>query len=151
MLLLKVGNKGEGGILSLMAMAQKRTTRGKKIVFFAAIAGAALFYGDAAITPAISVLSAVEDLKLVTPALDNFILALAMFILFLLFYVQKKGTAKVSIFFGPVTALWFITMGVAGVSWIVQNPAILFAFNPYHALSFLISHGSLSFFILGGV
>ena len=90
LLILRVDNKGEGGILSLMAMAQKRVKRGREIVFLAAIVGAALFYGDAAITPAISVLSAVEGLKLVTPALDNYILPLALFILFLLFSIQKK-------------------------------------------------------------
>ncbi len=151
LLLLRVDNKGEGGILSLMAMAQKRVTRGKKIVFFAAITGAALFYGDAAITPAISVLSAVEGLKLVTPAFDHFVLPLAIFILFMLFWVQKKGTGKVSAFFGPITILWFSVMGLAGLSWVVKNPAILFAFNPYYAVQFLIDHGTLSFFILGGV
>jgi KUP system potassium uptake protein len=149
--LLRVDNKGEGGILSLMAMAQKRVNRGKKIVFFAAIAGAALFYGDAAITPAISVLSAVEGIKLVTPKLDYFVLPLTIFILFLLFAVQKTGTGRVSIFFGPITVLWFMVMGAAGVSWIIQNPAILFAFNPYHAVTFLIDHGQMSFYILGGV
>lgn len=151
LLLLRVDNKGEGGILSLMAMAQKRVSRGKKIVFFSAILGAALFFGDAAITPAISVLSAVEGLKLVTPAFDNFILPLAVFILFVLFWLQKKGTGKVSSFFGPITALWFVIMGVSGCVWIVKNPAILFAFNPYYGIHFLWVHGWLSFFILGGV
>ncbi len=151
LLLLRADNKGEGGILSLMAMAQKRVNRGKKIVFFAAIAGAALFYGDAAITPAISVLSAVEGLKLVAPAFGDFVLPLAIFILFMLFWVQKKGTGKVSIFFGPITILWFTVMAVAGLNWIIKNPAILFAFNPYYAVHFLVSHGTLSFFVLGGV
>lgn len=151
LLLLRADNKGEGGILSLMAMAQKRVTRGKKIVFFAAIAGAALFYGDAAITPAISILSAVEGLKLVAPSFDHFVLPLAIFILFMLFWVQKKGTGKVSAFFGPITVLWFIVMAVAGVSWIIKNPAILFAFSPHYGIHFLITHGTLSFFVLGGV
>jgi KUP system potassium uptake protein len=151
LLLLRVDNKGEGGILSLMAMAQKRVNRGKKIVFFAAITGAALFYGDAAITPAISVLSAVEGLKLVAPAFGHFVLPLAIFILFMLFWVQKKGTGQVSTFFGPITALWFIVMGSMGLVWIVKNPAILFAFNPYYAVHFLFAHGTISFFVLGGV
>ncbi len=151
LLLLRADNKGEGGILSLMAMAQKRVKRGREIVFLAAVCGAALFYGDAAITPAISVLSAVEGLKLVTPALDHFILPAAIFILFMLFSMQKKGTGKMSAFFGPVTIVWFLVMAAAGMSWIIKNPSILFAFNPYYGLAFLIDHGQLSFFVLGGV
>lgn len=151
LLILRADNKGEGGVLSLMAMAQKRVKRGREVVFLAAIVGAALFYGDAAITPAISVLSAVEGLKLVTPALDSYVLPIAIFILFLLFSIQKKGTAKVSTFFGPITALWFLTMAALGVSWIIKNPSILFAFSPHYALMFLIEHGALSFFVLGGV
>ncbi|MGB4058418.1 MAG: potassium transporter Kup [Alphaproteobacteria bacterium] len=151
LLMLNMDNKGEGGILSLMAMVQKRVRRGKEIVFLAAIAGAALFYGDAALTPAISVLSAVEGLKLVAPEFDKYVLPLAIVILFLLFYVQKGGTAKMSTYFGPITALWFLTMGFTGALWIFKNPAILFAFSPYYAVSFLVDHGTLSFFVLGGV
>src|SRR5688572_25131991 len=109
LLLLRIDNKGEGGILSLMAMAQKRVKRGREIVFISAIIGAALFYGDAAITPAISVLSAVEGLKLIEPAFEEYVLPIAIFILFLLFSIQKKGTGQMSKFFGPITVLWFLT------------------------------------------
>jgi KUP system potassium uptake protein len=151
LLLLRVDNKGEGGVLSLMAMAQKRVKRGREVVFIAAIAGTALFYGDAAITPAISVLSAVEGLKLVAPSFDTVVLPLAIFILFMLFAIQKTGTGNMSKFYGPVTALWFLTMGVTGAWWVIQYPSIIMGLSPHYGLLFLIKHGMLSFFVLGGV
>lgn len=151
MLLLRADNKGEGGILSLMALTQRVAGRAKGFIFGAAIIGAALFYGDATITPAISVLSAVEGLKLVAPSLDHYILPLTVFILILLFSVQKTGTEKVAIFFGPITIVWFFVMAVAGVSWIVRHPEILLSFNPLYGFWFLQDHGWLSFVVLGSV
>ncbi|HEY8191468.1 MAG TPA: potassium transporter Kup [Alphaproteobacteria bacterium] len=149
--LMRIDNRGEGGILSLMALAQKKLGTDTRFIFYAAVAGAALFYGDAIITPAISIMSAVEGLKLVTSSFDGLTMPLSMLILFLLFMVQKKGTAKVSAFFGPVTIVWFLAIGIAGARWVVHDPAILMALNPYYAILFLIQHGFLSLAVLGAV
>ncbi len=149
--LLKMDNRGEGGILSLMALAQKAVGKNTGIIFLAGVAGAALFYGDSVITPAISVLSAVEGLKLVTPAFNHSILPISMGILVLLFAMQKYGTAKVSILFGPITAIWFLAMAVSGTVWIVKNPIILSSLLPTYGLSFLLEHGWLSLAVLGAV
>ncbi|MCC7305072.1 MAG: potassium transporter Kup [Alphaproteobacteria bacterium] len=150
--LLHLDNRGEGGIISLMAMSQKAV--GKRLgalVFFLALVGTGLFYGDAMITPAISVLSAVEGLKLIAPDFDGMILPFSIFILFFLFLLQKKGTASVSILFGPIMVVWFLTLGLLGISWIVYHPDILFSFNPVYAIAFLWAHGSLSLVVLGSV
>lgn len=149
--LLHIDNRGEGGILSLMALAQKTTGRGPGLVLVLGIIGAALFYGDAIITPAISVLSAIEGLKLVTPAFDHVVLPLAALILFGLFAAQKKGTEKISFIFGPVTTIWFLAMASAGLSWIFKNPDILHSFNPYYAVVFVTHHGWISLVVLGAV
>ena len=149
--LLHIDNRGEGGILSLMALAQKTTGRGPGLVLGLGIIGAALFYGDAIITPAISVLSAIEGLKLVTPAFDHVVLPLAALILFGLFAAQKKGTEKISFIFGPVTTIWFLAMAAAGLSWIFKNPDILHSFNPYYAVVFVTHHGWISLVVLGAV
>jgi KUP system potassium uptake protein len=151
--LLRMDNRGEGGMISLMAMTHKSVgKRLGQVVFFMGLAGTALFYGDAAITPAISVLSAVEGLTLITPDFDHrYVLAISLFILLFLFFIQKKGTGKVSIFFGPVTALWFIVMGAMGMYWIVQHPTILMAVSPYYAFHFLLAHGFMSLAVLGAV
>ncbi len=151
LLLLRADNKGEGGILSLMALAQKATGRKFGAVFFMGLAGAALFYGDAAITPAISVLSAVEGLSLVTPAFDRYILPLSITIIIVLFLIQKRGTRKVSTVFGPVTAVWFLAIAATGMIHIVRNPAILGAVNPFHAIAFLVHHSGMSLAVLGAV
>lgn len=150
--LLRLDNKGEGGILSLMALASKRTPgTAINLVTFLGIIGVALFYGDATITPAISVLSAVEGLTLVSPAFERFTLLLAIVILIVLFMVQKNGTGKVSSFFGPITAIWFLVLGGMGICWIIQEPSVLVALNPYYAVAFLFEHGSMSFFVLGSI
>lgn len=150
--LLRLDNKGEGGILSLMALASKRNPgTAINLVTFLGIIGVALFYGDAAITPAISVLSAVEGLKLVSPVFERFTLLLAVFILIALFLVQRKGTGKVAVFFGPITAIWFLTLGGIGISWIIKEPTVLAAINPYYAGAFLLEHGKMSFFVLGSI
>jgi KUP system potassium uptake protein len=150
--LLKLDNKGEGGLISLMAMSQKSV--GRKLgtfVFIMGLVGTALFYGDAAITPAISVLSAVEGLKLITPAFANLVMPISLLILIGLFAAQRYGTGKVSALFGPITLVWFLVLGGVGVYWIIQKPDILSAFNPYYSLLFLIDHGLISFIVLGSV
>jgi len=112
---------------------------------------AALFYGDAMITPALSVLSAVEGLKVVTPALEAYVVPLAVLILFGLFAVQSRGTARVATFFGPITLVWFFALATAGAWHVAQNPAVLGAFNPVHGVSFLLSHGVIGLLTLGAV
>lgn len=150
--LLRVNNKGEGGILSLMALTQKTIGRRRMgIVFLAGITGAALFYGEAALTPAISVMSAIEGTKLITPAFGHYVLPVSMAIIIGIFALQKHGTAAVSRFFGPVMIAWFLTIGLIGVYWIVRHPVVLASINPYYALYFLYTHGLLSFVVLGSV
>jgi KUP system potassium uptake protein len=150
-ILLRADNKGEGGTLSLMALAQRALGRPSGWILGLGILGAALFYGDAMITPAISVLSAVEGIKVATPAFDHYILPLTAAILIGLFLVQSRGTAAVSAFFGPVTALWFVAIGAMGVVHIARDPSVLAVFSPYYALEFTGSHGLMSFFTLGAV
>ena len=132
LILLRADNKGEGGTLALMALAQRAvgSTRRDRAL---GIISAALFYGDAIITPALSVLSAIEGLKVVTPAFEPYIVPLTVVILVALFAVQSRGTARVAAFFGPITALWFIAIAIAGHGIIARNPEVLFAFNPVYA------------------
>jgi KUP system potassium uptake protein len=150
-ILLNADNKGEGGTLSLMALVRRATGSSGLFALSLGLIGTALFFGDALITPAISVLSAVEGLKLVTPAIDPFIIPLTIAILVALFLVQKRGTAKVAAFFGPVTSIWFLAIAVIGVSHIITQPIVLLSFNPIYAFAFLIDHGWISLFTLGAV
>ena len=136
--LLRADNDGEGGTLSLLAMLMKGARGNRKILMFLGLIGAALFLGDAMITPALSVLSAVEGLKLVTPAFDDAILPISIVILIGLFAIQSQGTGLVARFFGPITAVWFLAMGAAGVAHIFDDPSIFLAFNPMYAINFLI-------------
>lgn len=147
--LLRVDNKGEGGSLALMALARKAAGHYGGFVFFLGILGASLFYGEAAITPAISVLSAVEGLELVTPAFQPYILPMVILILLGLFFVQQHGTEKVSSLFGPVTVVWFLTIGVLGIGPIMSHPAIFHSFNPLYAVQFILSHGQLAMAVMG--
>ncbi|MFZ2032006.1 MAG: potassium transporter Kup [Vitreimonas sp.] len=153
-LVMQMDNKGEGGTLSLMALAQRALGRRTAILFIIGVAGASMFYGDALITPAISVLSAVEGLRSV-PALagriDPFIIIIGVIILIGLFVVQSRGTAIVGRFFGPVMVVWFTAMGVIGAMHVMQHPGIVVALLPTHALGFMISHGLLTFVVLGSV
>ncbi|WP_426125172.1 potassium transporter Kup [Pararhizobium sp. PWRC1-1] len=149
--LLRADNNGEGGTLSLLALLMKYSSKRANRLFFLGIAGAALFIGDAIIAPALSVLSAVEGLKLVTPALSPYVVPISVVILLLLFAVQSRGTAAVSKFFGPIMALWFIVLAVAGVSHITDDYGILAAFNPYYAVHFLIHAGYVGIVVLGAV
>ncbi len=149
--LMRADNRGEGGTLSLMALAQQALSRRSAVVFFLGVAGAALFSGDAIITPAISVLSALEGLKLVTPIFDPYVEKLTILILVTLFFVQRTGTARVATFFGPVMLVFFTTIAALGVSHIGDAPRIFNAFNPLHGLVFLFGHGFLGFIVLGSV
>ncbi|MGE0741648.1 MAG: potassium transporter Kup [Hyphomonadaceae bacterium] len=154
---MQMDNKGEGGTLSLMALAQRALGRRTPLLFVIGVAGASMFYGDALITPAISVLSAVEGLKAVPglegpdAPIDDFILPIAIGILVALFAVQSRGTGVVGRFFGPITAIWFVTMGALGAVQIVANPAILNALSPSYAVSFMFEHHLLTFVVLGSV
>jgi KUP system potassium uptake protein len=150
-LLLRADNKGEGGSLTLVALAQRALGRRSYAVLFMGMCGAALFYGDAAITPAISVLSAVEGLKLVTPAFESYVLPIAVAILVGLFAVQSRGTGKVASFFGPITLVWFLVMAGLGLLHIADDWEVFLAFSPYYGVSFLISHPGIAFAVLGSV
>ncbi|QRM30047.1 potassium transporter Kup [Microvirga sp. VF16] len=150
-LLLRADNKGEGGSLTLVALAQRALGRRSLPVLMMGMAGAALFYGDAAITPAISVLSALEGLKLVAPSFEAYVLPGALAILIALFAAQSHGTGRVAAFFGPLTLLWFITMAGLGLLHIADDWEVLFAFNPYYGVSFLVTHPGTAFAILGSV
>ncbi|RVU06267.1 potassium transporter Kup [Novosphingobium umbonatum] len=152
--LSRMDNNGEGGVLSLMALAQRATKGRWAIVTLLGATGAALFYGDAIITPALSVLSAVEGLKTI-PGMETMqeptILGLTMGILIGLFAIQSRGTASVAVLFGPVCALWFAVLAGLGVMHIIATPAVLAAINPYHAVSFMMGHGVTGLFVLGAV
>jgi len=149
--LMFADNKGEGGTLSLMALAQRSVAHKMAPVFFLGVAGAALFSGDAIITPAISVLSALEGLELVTPIFSPYILPVTVVILIAVFWFQSNGTAKVASFFGPVMAIFFMIIGFLGLIHIPDAPQILWAFNPVHGLRFLLGHGIVGFAVLGSV
>jgi KUP system potassium uptake protein len=151
MILLRADNNGEGGTLALMALAY-RALGGKSLtIILLGMISAALFYGDAMITPALSVLSAVEGLEVVTPALARYVVPLSVVILFALFAVQSHGTARVATFFGPITIVWFAALAVGGAWHVAQNPSVLAAFNPAHGVSFLLSHGYIGLLTLGAV
>jgi KUP system potassium uptake protein len=153
--LMRADNRGEGGVLSLMALAQAALGRRTMLVFALGATGAALFYGDSIITPAISVLSAVEGLKTV-PALESsislsWVIIISLVILTILFAVQSRGTAKVAVFFGPVLVAWFVAIAGFGVIHIVHAPGILMALSPTYAVGFLLGHGLISLLVLGSV
>src|SRR4051795_11382220 len=151
LLLLHADNNGEGGTLALMALAQQKLGRGGRIVVLLGIVSGALFYGDAMITPALSVLSAIEGLKIATPAIDPYVVPLTVVILIALFAVQSRGTAQVGAFFGPVMVLWFIAIAIPALHQVAANPSVLYALNPWHAVSFLGTHGTIGLVTLGAV
>ena len=148
-LILRADNRGEGGTLSLVALTQQAIGRRTKVVLALGVLGTALFFGDAIITPAISVLSAVEGLKLVTPAFQPFVLPMTLVIIAGVFWVQKQGTGKVSAFFGPITLVWFAVMAVLGVINIFEDGSILLALNPFYAVGFFVEHGFESLPVIG--
>jgi KUP system potassium uptake protein len=151
LLLLRADNNGEGGTLSLMALGQRALGRRTPLLVGLGVIGASMFLGDAMITPAISVLSAVEGLKIATPALEDYVVPLALVILICLFAVQSRGTALVASAFGPVMIVWFLTLGVMGLMHISDDPTVLSAMNPWHGVGFLLTHGMIGLVILGAV
>ncbi len=152
--MMRADNNGEGGILALLSLALRglhHEPRMRWFVIMLGIFGAAMFYGDSMITPAISVLSAVEGLEIATPVFSRWVIPLTLAILAGLFLVQRHGTGKVGAFFGPVTALWFVAIAIAGVSRIGDHPDILQALNPAHAVGFLLANPLPGFLVLGAV
>ena len=153
-LILRADNHGEGGIMALLSLASSSVAnrpRLRNILFLLGAFGAALFFGDGVITPAISVLSAVEGLEVATPLLKPYVLPITLAVLIGLFMLQQRGTGGIGAMFGPVTLIWFTTLGVAGVVNIALAPQILTAFNPVHALAFCLNNGWLAFIAFGAV
>ena len=154
MLIMRANNKGEGGIMALLALASsavKDQPRWRTLILALGVVGASLFYGDAVLTPAISVLSAVEGLEVGTVAFKSYVIPIAVIVLVTLFMFQRHGTAVVGAFFGPICALWFLALGTVGIHHVIENPVVLQALNPLHALRFVTGHGFASFVVLGAV
>ncbi|WP_018152096.1 potassium transporter Kup [Leeia oryzae] len=151
--IMRADNNGEGGILALMALALRGTERQRTrwILMVLGIFGASMFFGDGMITPAVSVLSAVEGLSLINPAFEHYVLPVAIVVLIGLFAIQKHGTASVGKLFGPVMLLWFGSLGLLGALQIMEHPQVLKALNPYYALSFIAEHRIQAFFVMGSV
>jgi KUP system potassium uptake protein len=148
-ILLRADNKGEGGTFALMALAQSAARRSRPFLFVLGVAGASFFYGDAVLTPAISVLSAVEGLKLVSPVFEHWVVPLAVVIIIGLFTVQSRGTARVAQFFGPIMVVWFFVLAVGGIYHVLDDARVLRAIDPIYGISFLISHGLIGLTVLG--
>src|SRR5437763_7015489 len=149
LVLLRADNNGEGGTLSLTALATRVAGRRTMLIFGLGMVGASMFLGDSVITPAISVLSAVEGLKLVAPASEHIVLPLTITILIALFMVQRRGTASVAAFFGPIMLIWFVAIALAGLLHIRDDPWVLTAVNPAHAFEFILAHGHIGLVTLG--
>lgn len=149
--LLRADNDGEGGTLALMALARDTVRRGTVIIILLGIISGALFYGDAMITPALSVLSAVEGLKVIEPNLAEYVVPITVVILIILFAVQSHGTAKVAALFGPVTLIWFIVSAAGGLWHIIDAPVVLLSIDPLHGIKFLATHRSIGLVTLGAV
>ena len=149
LILLRADNNGEGGTLSLTALASRAFGRRTAPIYILGVIGASMFLGDSVITPAISVLSAVEGLNLATPAFEHYVVGLTVAILVVLFAVQSRGTAKVAAFFGPIMLVWFITIAIVGLVNISDDPHILLAVNPYYGVRFLADHGHIGLVTLG--
>ncbi|WP_090129718.1 potassium transporter Kup [Limnohabitans sp. Rim11] len=153
-LVLKADNHGEGGLVAMLALASqsvKDKPRLRKVLLMVGIFGTCLFYGDGVITPAISVLSAVEGLEVISPAFKKAVIPLTLIILFCLFAVQKRGTAGIGKFFGPITLVWFVAIAVLGVYHIATQPEILWAVSPHYAVMFMWENPGTTFIILGAV
>jgi KUP system potassium uptake protein len=153
---LRADNRGEGGIMALLALVLQQERRAddrrkRAILIMLGLFGAALLTGEGIITPAISVLSAIEGLEVATPAFQPFVIVITVGILVALFWVQQHGTARVGVLFGPVTLVWFVTIATLGLMEIAREPHIMWALNPYHAVNFFVENGRAGFFILGAV
>ena len=154
MLVMRADNHGEGGTAALLALASnavKDKPVMRRWLLLVGMFGAALFYGDGVITPAISVLSAVEGLEVVSPTFTQYVIPITLVILLLLFMVQKHGTGGIGRFFGPITMVWFVAIGVMGLMQIIGNPTILKALSPHYALSFMLDNIGISFVVLGSI
>jgi len=152
--IMRADNKGEGGIMAMMALAQRATRkypRTRRLVVLAAVLGAALFFGDGVITPSITVLSAVEGLGVAAPALSHWVVWIAVIVLITLFLFQKRGTGRVGSVFGPVMCVWFVALGLIGIYNILQHPLVLRAINPWYGFNFFAHHGAGGFLVLGAV
>jgi KUP system potassium uptake protein len=156
-IVLRADNQGEGGILALMALVvedlfgSKARTWGTAALISLGLFGAALLYGDGMITPAISVLSAVEGLEIATPIFSPYVVPITIGVLLALFLVQSRGTERIGFVFGPIMLLWFTTLGALGIRMILVHPTVLAAFSPHYALHFMLDHGFMSFIVLGAV
>ena len=151
LILLRADNNGEGGTLSLTALATRALGRRTTFIFIVGVIGASMFLGDSVITPAISVLSAMEGLKLATPAFSDYVAPLTVAILIALFATQSRGTAKVAALFGPVMVVWFVSIAIAGALHIFDDPHVLAAINPVYGVAFLLDHGTIGLVTLGAV
>ena len=153
-LVLRANNNGEGGTMALMALATHATAERPRLrhaLIVMGILGAALFYGDGVITPAISVLSAIEGLEVATPAFKPFVVPITLAVIFALYTVQKHGTGVMGRWFGPITVVWFATIAFWGLVWIVREPRVLAALNPWYGLQFALTHGQVTVLVLGAV
>ena len=151
LILLRADNNGEGGTLSLTALATRALGRRTAFVFILGVIGASMFLGDFVITPAISVLSAVEGLRLASPAFSEFVVPLTVIILIALFAAQSCGTARVAAMFGPIMVIWFLSIALAGGLHIRDDPTVLLAINPFYGVDFLVHHGAVGLVTLGAV
>src|SRR5512133_484124 len=152
-IVIRATNKGEGGILAMMALAFPRqpSTGSRAALVIMGVFGAALLYGDGMITPAVTVLSATEGLHVATPSFDKFVIPLALITLVGLFMAQSRGTGRVGAMFGPIMGIWFLVLGVLGIMGIAREPQVLCSLNPWHGIQFLAHSGWRGFLILGAV
>jgi KUP system potassium uptake protein len=153
-IIMRANNRGEGGVMALTALASmtaKDNPKKRNIIIMMGILGATLFYGDSVITPAISVLSAVEGLEVVAPQLEHYIIPITLSVLALLFLIQSRGTAKVGKIFAPVMVVWFLTLATLGINQIIEQPHVLMAINPYYGIHLLSELGVKGFLIMGSV
>jgi len=151
---MRADNRGEGGLLALTALVLRTTNRNQERylwIMAAGLVGAALFYGDGVITPAISVLSAVEGLKIATPLFEPYVIPISLVLLIVLFLFQRRGTAAVGSLFGPVMLIWFAVLAALGIWNIAKQPQILLAVNPYYGMALLVRHPWHGFLMLGAV
>jgi len=149
LVLLNADNNGEGGTFALMALGQSVARRSARLLLVLGVAGAAFFYGDAVITPAISVLSAVEGLKLIAPHMENVVVPITLVVLVLLFTVQARGTAAVAQFFGPIMFVWFALLAIGGLVNLADDPRVFLALNPLYGIKFVLSHGFIGLVVMG--
>jgi KUP system potassium uptake protein len=153
-LILRADNNGEGGLIAMLALAStavKDKPALRRVLLTIGIFGTAIFFGDGVITPAVSVLSAVEGMNVAAPGLERFVVPITLVVLTILFMVQKHGTGGIGKFFGPITALWFAVLAVLGTIHVAQNPAVLAALSPHYALGFIFNHPKLAFLALGAI